>query len=71
MKRDRAPSEAPSLDVDLTRAVHDSFQKLSVMYGGTGTPEPGRSRSVSAVSIVPEEAKDDGKNQNRHDDSFP
>ncbi|KAK8006210.1 hypothetical protein PG991_012507 [Apiospora marii] len=61
MKRDRAPSETPSLDVDLTRAVRESFQKLSVMYGGSGTPEPGRSRSVSAVSIVLEEDKDDGR----------
>ncbi|KAK8094725.1 hypothetical protein PG997_001410 [Apiospora hydei] len=57
MHRDRAASEAPSLDVDLTRAVRDSFQKLSIMYG-SGTPEPGRSRSVSAVSGIPEEGKD-------------
>ncbi|KAK8133742.1 hypothetical protein PG984_005754 [Apiospora sp. TS-2023a] len=63
MKRDRAPSETPSLDVDLTRAVRDSFQKLSVMYGGSGTPEPGRSRSVSAVSVVHNEEKDDGRNR--------
>ncbi|KAK8107957.1 uncharacterized protein PG998_009970 [Apiospora kogelbergensis] len=46
MQRSRAPSEAPSvsLDVDLTRAMRDSFQKLSLMYG-SGTPEPERSRS--------------------------
>ncbi|KAK8039402.1 hypothetical protein PG993_007813 [Apiospora rasikravindrae] len=57
MQRDRASSATPSLDVDLTRTVRDSFQKLSLMYG-SGTPEPGRSRSVSAVSVVPEEGKD-------------
>lgn len=63
MQRSRAPSEAPSvsLDVDLTRAMRDSFQKLSLMYG-SGTPEPerSRSRSVSAVSRIPEDGKEDG-----------
>ncbi|KAK7948045.1 uncharacterized protein PG986_008931 [Apiospora aurea] len=39
MHRDRAASEAPSLDVELTRAVRDSFQKLSIMYG-SGTLSP-------------------------------
>ncbi|KAK8087198.1 hypothetical protein PG994_002172 [Apiospora phragmitis] len=55
MQWDRSASGTPSsLDVDLTRDVRDSFQRLSIMYG-SGTPEPGRSRSASAVSSIPEE----------------